>query len=339
MTSTTEPSPAAKVRRLSNAIQDAAIVRAAAELGLADAVGDAPTPVTEIAARVSADPATLARLLRALSVHGIFEQVTPDVYAHTDMSRALRRDAPGGLIHTVLTPADWGWAVWSRLADAVRAGRCLFPDIFGADFFTYLAEHPEAQERMFRGMTSWSDRANPALVSAMPLEGVRTVADMGAGSGTLLRAILEHAPHVSGIWFDIEATLPVVEDELRSGPLSERCTLVTGDYFHEVPFSADVYVFKLTLHMYDDEPCERILRNVAASAEPGARIVIADPLLQDPPEGKFVPAMDLHMLLVMGGKERTEQDYADLFKRAGLEFVGITPTGTELHLTVGRVPG
>lgn len=339
MTSTTGPSPAARVRRLSNSVQDAAIVRAAAELGLADAVGDGPTPVTEIAARVSAEPATLARLLRALTAYGIFEQVTPDVYTHTEMSRAMRRDHPGGLIHTLLTPSDWGWAMWGRLAESVRAGRCLFPDVFGTDFFDYLGEHPEAQARMFRGMTSWSDQMNPALVGALPLEGAGTVADMGAGSGTLLRAILEHAPHVSGVWFDTEATLAVVEDELLSGPLSERCALVTGDYFHEVPFSADLYVFKLTLHMYDDEPSERILRNVAASARPGARVVIADPLLQDPPESKFVPSMDLHMLLVMGGKERTEQDYADLFKRAGLEFTGITPTGTDLHLTVGRVPG
>jgi SAM-dependent methyltransferase len=338
MSSSMESSPAARVRRLSNSVHDAAIVRAAAELGLADAVGDGPTPVVEIAARVAAEPKALARLLRALVAYGIFEQVTPDTYAHTDMSRSMRRDAPGGLIDTLLTPSDWGWVMWGKLADAVRAGKCLFPDVFGTDFFGYLKDHPEAQARMFRGMTSWSDQMNPKLVRALPLEEAHTVADMGAGEGTLLRAILEHAPRLSGVWFDTEATLAVVDDELLSGPFSDRCALVTGDYFREVPFSADLYVFKLTLHMYEDDDCEQILRNVAASAKPGARIVIADPLLQDPPESKFVPSMDLHMLLVMGGKERTEQDYAALFKRAGLEFAGITPTGTDLHLAVGRVP-
>ncbi|NJP95662.1 MULTISPECIES: methyltransferase [Nonomuraea] len=339
MSSKTEPSPAARVRRLSNSVHDAAIVRAAAELGLADAVGDGPTPVREIAAKVDAEPKALARLLRALAAYGIFEQVTPDAYQHTEMSRSMRRDAPGGLIHTLLTPADWGWVMWGKLADAVRAGKCLFPDVFGTDFFTYLKDHPDAQARMFRGMTSWSDQMNPQLVRALPLEGARTVADMGGGEGTLLRAILEHNPHLSGVWFDIEPTLAVVDDELLSGPLSERCALVTGDYFREVPFDADVYVFKLTLHMYEDDDSEQILRNVAASAKPGARIVIADPLLQDPPESKFVPSMDLHMLLVMGGKERTEQDYAALFERAGLDFEGITPTGTDLHLAVARVRG
>ncbi|GAA3021943.1 methyltransferase [Streptosporangium longisporum] len=339
MTSTAEPSPAERVRRLSNSVHDAAIVRAAAELGLADAVGDGPTPVAEIAVRVAAEPKALARLLRALAAYGIFEQVTPDAYRHTDMSRTMRRDAPGGLIHTLLTPSDWGWVMWGRLADAVRAGKCLFPDVFGTDFFGYLKDHPEAQARMFRGMTSWSDQMNPRLVRALPLGEADTVADMGAGEGTLLRAILEHAPHLSGVWFDTEATLTVVDDDLLSGRLSDRCAMVTGDYFREVPFSADLYVFKLTLHMYEDDDCEQILRNVAASAKPGARIVIADPLLQDPPKGKFVPAMDLHMLLVMGGRERTEQDYAALFERAGLEFAGITPTGTDLYLAVGRVPG
>ncbi|MCF6470024.1 methyltransferase [Nonomuraea sp. MG754425] len=334
-----EPSPAARVRRLSNSVHDAAIVRAAAELGLADAVGEEPTPVAEIAKQVGAEPKTLARLMRALVAYDIFEQVTPDSYRHSDMSRTMRSDAPGGLIHTLLTPADWGWVIWSKLADAVRAGKTLFPDNFGTDFFGYLKEHPEAQARMFRGMTSWSDAMNPKLVQALPLEDARTVADMGGGEGTLLRAILEQGPHLSGVWFDTEATLAVVDDELLSGPVGDRCAFVTGDYFNEVPFAADLYVFKLTLHMYEDDDAERILRNVAASARPGARIIIADPLLQDPPQSKFVPSMDLHMLLVMGGKERTEQDYADLFERSGLKFDGITPTGTDLHLAVARVPG
>lgn len=336
--SSTEVSPAVAVRRLSNAKQSAAIVTAAAELGVADAVGDAPTDVGELAALVGAEPNALGRLMRALAALGIFRQVEPGRYEHTPMSRALREDAPARVVDTVLTGSSWGWTTWGRLTDAVRTGEPIFSDEYGTDFFTYLAQNPEDQARMFRGMTTWSDPMNVALVRAMRLDAVRSVADMGSGRGTLLRTMLEQVPHLSGIWFDTEPTLAVADEELRAGPLSERCRFVCGDFFTEVPFVSDAYVFKLTLHMYEDGPCEQILRNCVAAARPGARIIIADPVLTDPPQNAFVPTMDLHMLLVMGGRERTERDYAELFHRVGLTFAGITPTGVDLQVIEATVP-
>jgi C-methyltransferase len=317
-------------------MKGAAIVTSAAELGLADAIGDDPVEITQLAARVGADPDALTRLLRALISLGLFQQVAKNHYEHTEMSRTLRRDAPGGLIDTVLTGSDWGWATWGRLTDAVRSGKCIFPDLYGTDFFTHLGEHPAEQSRMFRGMTAWSDPMNPRLVEAMKLDRIGTVADVGAGRGTLLRTMLEHGSHLKGTWFDTEPTLAVVDEDLRA--MGDRCTFVSGDFFQEVPFASDLYVFKLTLHMYEDGACERILRNCKAAAQPGARIVIADPLLTDPPEGQFVPTMDLHMLLVMGGRERTADDYEALFERCGLKLTDIIPTQTDLHLIEATVP-
>ncbi|WP_410601148.1 methyltransferase [Amycolatopsis sp. lyj-90] len=335
---TEHQSPADQVFQLSNGMSAAAVVLAAARLGLADAVTEEPFEAKQLATAVGADPDALARLLRVLAAFGIFHQSAPGRYEHTDRSRAMRADHSDRLLDKLLTGSEWGWTMWGKLADAVRTGECAFPAEYGVGFFDYLGQNPEDQARMYRGMTAWSEQTHPMIADALDLSGARTVADMGGGKGALLRVLLEHNPHLSGVLFESEATRRVMDDELGTGALAARSTFVAGDFFREVPFTADVYLFKLTMHMYDDEQCVHILRNTAANARPGARIVIADPLLVDPPTHAFTPVMDLHMLLVMGGRERTEDDYARLLTSAGLEFTGITPTASVLHLAEATLP-
>jgi SAM-dependent methyltransferase len=328
--------PAEEVFKLVGGMSTAAIITTAAKLYLADAVGDEPVHAHDLATTLGLDADVLARLLRALAAFGVFRQVEPGVYEHTERSRAMRSDAPERLLDRLLTGADFSWQSWGMLPDAVRTGRCPLPNGFGSDFFTYLDHHPDAQSRMFRGITASFDPLLPHIADALDLDGARSVADIGGGRGTLLRLLLEREPHLRGVLFESESTLRVVDDRLRTGPLASRCDLVAGDFFQEITCDVDVYLFKLTLHMYDDEDCERILRNCAAAARPGARIVIADPLLTDPPRSPFAPTMDLHMLLLMGGRERTADDYQALVERSGLHLKAITPLprSTSLELAI-----
>ncbi|GAA4203634.1 methyltransferase [Streptosporangium oxazolinicum] len=330
-------SPAEAVFRLSTGMSAAAIVLAAARLRIADAVGDEPMPVRDIAVKLGADPDALTRMLRALAAFGVFRQVDPATYEHTDMSRAMRTDHPERVHDRLLTGGDWGWTMWSKLPQAIRTGKSAFKEEYGTDFFSYLDANPDAQDMIYRGVTAWSDPMLPGMVDALDLTGVRTFADMGGGRGALLRLVLQRNPHMNGLLFEDERTLRVVLDDLRTGELATRCRLVSGDFFEKVEYPADLYFFKLTLHMYDDEWVARALRSCAEAAAPGARVVIADPLLTDPPVHPFASSMDLHMLLVMGGRERTEEGYRAVFERAGLRFRGMTPTEGVLHLAEGEV--
>ncbi|TDC08150.1 hypothetical protein E1267_11070 [Nonomuraea longispora] len=338
--STQQPvSPAEAVFRLSNGMSVAAIVLAAARLRIADAVGDGPRSVSDIAARLGADEDALTRMLRALAAFGIFRQVDPTTYVHTEMSRAMRTDHPERLHDRLMTGGDWGWTMWGRLPEAIRTGERAFDKEYGTDFFAYLDADPDAQDMIYNGVTAWSDQMLPSIVDALDLTGVRTFADMGGGKGALLRLLLQRHPHVEGLLYEDERTLRVVMDDLRTGELASRCRLASGDFFEKVEHAADLYLFKLTLHMYDDEKVARALRNCAAAAAAGARVVIADPMLTDPPQHPFAPSMDLHMLLVMGGRERTESGYRAVFERAGMRFRGVTPTDSVLFLAEGEVVG
>ncbi|GHH72043.1 methyltransferase [Streptosporangium violaceochromogenes] len=330
-------SPAEAVFRISNGMSAAAVVLAAARLRIADAVGDGSESVQDIATKLDADADALARMLRALAALGIFRQVDPATYAHTDMSSAMRSDHPGRLHDKLMTGGDWGWTMWGRLPQAVRTGECAFVKEYGTDFFSYLDANPDAQDMIYSGMTAWSDPMLPSIVDAIDLTGVRTFADMGGGKGALLHLLLQRNPQIEGLLFEDERMLRVVPDALRTSDPARRCRLVSGNFFEKVEHAADLYLFKLTLHMYDDERVVRALRNCAKAAAPGARIVIADPLLTDPPVTPFAPSMDLHMLLIMGGRERTESDYKAVFERAGLRFRGVTPTDSVLHLVEGEV--
>ncbi|MGH3694672.1 MAG: methyltransferase [Pseudonocardiaceae bacterium] len=323
----------------------AAIVQAAARLGIPDAIDDDPVAVDELAAVVSADAHTLGRLMRALSTHEVFTQVSPGKYAHTDLSRLLRKDAEFGLVHLVLwIGAPWTWQAWQRLDDAVRTGKSVIPDIFGKDFFTYLREDaPEAQEAFNKAMTQTSRLTSDKVAKAIDLTGVNVVADIAGGQGNLLSTLLRLHPQVNGVLFELEAVLPSADPSLRDGgELADRATLVGGDCIREVPVRADLYILKSLLD-WPDVNSITTLRNIAESADPGARVLVVDNLVDaDVQEMKATTAKDLLLLLNVGGQMHTLRDFQDLFERANYSFGGIRSvpdTFPSLYLIEAIVPG
>ncbi|MDH2429201.1 methyltransferase [Sphaerisporangium sp. TRM90804] len=314
-------------------------VVAAAELRLADAIGDEPVPVEELATKVGADPDALFRLMRALTTLGLFRASGERSFAHTELSAGLRSDAPERLLDMILLEgAEWGWKLSSRLAEPVRTGKPLFPEIYGKDLFSYFMEdEPEAGQVFDRAMTAISESAVGPIVDALDVTGVRKVVDVGGGQGSVVRAILQRNPGLSGVVFDIEPALGDAHAELRDGELSSRTELIAGDCRESVPVTADLYLFRHVLHMWDDEGAARILRNVAASAAPGARVVAIEQLVTEGPDGQYVALLDLHMLAVGGGRARSELDFARLFEKAGLRLTRVTPTSAGDQLVEAEV--
>lgn len=333
------PPPAQAVAELGWGMWASAVVQAAAQLRLADAVGDAPATVEEIAAEAGADAGALRRLMRALVAFGIFRQAGPDRYAHSEASRAMRSDAEVSLTDIMLTGGDWGWAMWGKLAQSVRSGTCAFQDTYGKDLFTYFHEDDNAAgAACLKGYAAQSRAMNPGVVKALDLSSARTFCDVGGGHGSLVLSLLQGNPHVNGVLFDRQHAIDSAVPELCEGPLADRVELVVGDCFEKVP-AADVHLIRQVLHMWDDDACHTVLSNCVAAGHPGGRVVLLEQLVADPPETPWDALMDLHMLLVMGGWERTEEEYKAMFERAGMEFAGVTPTGTPLRLIEGRIPG
>ncbi|MGH3762766.1 methyltransferase [Actinophytocola sp.] len=311
------------------------LLKSAVELRLPTEIGDEPVAVGDLADRVGADASALARLLEALSSFGFFRRVDGDRYAHTPRSAPLAQDAGGTLAE--LFTADWMWQTWDELTTAVRTGTSPFAHRHGKDFFGYLTQdNPGAAGLFNKAMTLLTGSANEA--ESLDLSTTDTVVDVGGGQGVLLRDLLVRHPRLRGVLFDIEPVIARALPELRQEPLADRCSVIAGSAFGSVPEGADAYVLRNVLHMWNDEDCARALENVVRVAAPGARVLVIELVLPERPDHPFPPLLDLQMLLLLGGRERSEAKFAELFERAGLKYAGITRTSTMFDVVEARVP-
>jgi SAM-dependent methyltransferase len=279
------------------------------ELGVPDGLAHGPRPVDELAAEAGADAETLHRLLRALASDGVFAEEEPGVFRHTEASDTLRS---GG-----------GWAefaqlfggVWHRAAGEIRADgqQPAFERVHGTDYWSWLAAHPGEREIFDRAMEEGKERRAERL-EAVEWRGDETVVDVGGGSGSLLVTLLAGRPGLRGIVFDLPET---VRDEEALG---ERIEFVEGSFFDRVP-EGDVYVLGTVLHDWDDESATRILRTIRRSAPEGSRLLILDAVLPPGNEPNGTKWLDVLMLALLGGKERSEEQWRELLAAGGFEPV------------------
>ena len=312
------------------------LMRTAFDLGLPDEIGDEPEPLPQLAERVGADPAALRRLLRGLTRLGMFQPVGDDRYAATRLSALMRTDdSSTGL--AAFANEEWMWQLWGDLTRAVRTGETPFPKLFGKNFFDFITEDaPETGERFNLAMTRGIGATNEAVAAVLDLSGASEVVDVGGGQGTMLRDLLRANPHLGGVLFDIPSALDDVDEELRTD-LAERAEVVSGDAMESVP-AADAYTFRTILHNWDDESCVRMLESCAAAGGSGARVHIVEVLVPESGQvSDFAAMMDLQMFMLFGSKERTEPEYAELFRRAGLSLVGSRPTDSQFSIIEARV--
>ncbi|WP_328536694.1 methyltransferase [Streptomyces sp. NBC_00344] len=332
--------PAMRLRELAFGAACAAAVRAAARLGVADALAESPAPVEEIATALRIEPEPLRRLLRALSCYGVFAENEDGTFVHTDMSRLLREDDPQSLRYIALWCTEpWTWDVWPRLDDAVRSGSSVFRQVFGKEFFDHLHQDATESAQVFnRAMTTSSMQSALDVAALLDLAGVSTVADIGGGQGHVLASLLEKHPEIQGTLVDLPGVVARADSRLRDGgPLSGRARIVAGDCRQNIPVDADLYIIKNILE-WDDESTRKTLRNVIAAARPGARVVIIENLVDDSPSMRFTTAMDLLLLLNVGGAKHTRQSLVDRMTAAGLVVGEIRPVNAYLHAFECTVP-
>ena len=304
------------------------LLGAACQLGLPDAVGAYDSVgIADLAGRLRCHEGTVYRLVRTLAAFGVFAIDAEGTVSHTDASRELRGDAeaPHHLAARFWTlPAVW--AAWGKLGEAVRTGEAAFPLANdGQTFFGHLGETP-ADQRLFRSfMQSGFAGRHEAVASALALGEAETVVDVGGGSGALLRAILGRHPDARGILYDRPEVVAGAPAVLDTPELQGRCGVVGGDFFHAVPAGGTTYLLCWILHDWPDEAATAILRSVRAAMPAGGRLVIVDRLLDADP-GKcdaFDLLEDINMLVLLGGRERTEAEFNALMAASG--FAPIMP--------------
>ncbi|MCX4858632.1 acetylserotonin O-methyltransferase [Streptomyces canus] len=339
-TAQTAPPPSMRLRELVFGAACAAAVRAAARLGVADALDDSPLAVEDLAAAVKTEPKTLRRLLRALSCYGLFAERPDGTFAHTDMSRLLREDDPNSLRAIALWCTEpWTWDAWPLLDEAVRTGRNVVEDLYGKEFFPYLNEDaPESADVFNRAMTTSSVQSARDVAQFLDLSGSTSVADIGGGQGHVVASLLEKYPALHGTLLDLPRVVDNVDPRLRAGgALADRTRLVPGDCREAVPVRADVYIIKNILE-WDDDSTTRVLRNVIAAGGPGARVVVIENLVDDSPSMRFSTAMDLLLLLNVGGAKHTTESLTGRLTEAGLVIDDVRPVNPYLHAFDCTIP-
>ena len=318
-----EVQPADLVADLAKAHIAARCLHVVASTGVADAVGDAGASPAQIAAQVGANADALDRVLRLLAAHGVFAHAPGGRYVHTAASRLLQSENPQSLRSYVrMTGLPAFWNGFGDLESATRAGR---PASDWAGLLEYFASHADESAIFNAAMVSKSRAVLPAVVTAYDFGSCRTIADIGGGRGHLLAAILERAPAARGILFE----LPHVIADAAAGP---RLTLQAGSFFDDPLPGADTYLLMDLVHDWDDADAARILAAVRRAAPAKARLLIIETLVAEQPGPHFGKTLDIIMLAVTGGKERTRTQYARLLDAAGFRIDRVIPTASQYSI-------
>jgi C-methyltransferase len=330
------------VKELALGMCNSAMVMVVTKLGIADKIDDEPVPLTDLAEAVSADTATLGRLLRAMEVRGVFQEVGENHFAHTDMSRLLREDHPKSLhwlVRWLVEP--WTWMAWPQLDQVVRTGQPVFPGQYGKEFFAYLSEDAPVSQAIFnRAMSQTSSYTSEAIADVVDLSGATRIVDIGGGQGHLLCTLLRRNPHVQGILYDLPAAVDQADAALRpGGELADRAAARPGSCLESVPGGCDVYILKNLLEMWEDDKVVQALHNVAITAPAGAKALIIQNLIDSSAEMKLMTATDMMLMINVGGRRHRRRHLEDLIARSGLELDEIQPIQRgSLFVIHARVP-
>jgi hypothetical protein len=314
-TSTTPPAvpPQARFFQWVGGFASLMLCHSLVKTGVIEQLADGPHTVGELAEACHLHAPTLYRALRMATVLELTAQ-EGDRYSLPEASRVLLKEAPGGLYNGVMMMGHEGYQrPWQNFTYSLKTGASAFTHVMGAPFFDYLEQNPELGIPFQQQMVVYS-MADPALAAAYDFLPFRTVCDVGGGTGSFLKRILEAHPHLSGILFD----LPGVVANHLLGDLAERAEVVAGSFFEPVP-SADLLILKTILHDWSDEKCALILARCREALPPDGRLLIIDRLLQEPMDLMSL-FYDLHMLVQIGGRERTEAELRALLADAGLQM-------------------
>jgi hypothetical protein len=324
--------PVQTLLRISNGIVQVACLRAALESNAADQLMGGPKAVDDIAATAGLNEDALYRCLRVLAAEQIFTEVAPRVFANTDVSALMVAGHPMKLRDNLL----WGtskftFRTFTAFMHSVQTGEPCIEKVFGVPAFEYFPTDPETNTEFNNGMTAISAMVVPSVLDSYDFSDIGTLCDVAGGHGFLLTSILAKHPDVKGILFDLDHVIEGARPRIEQMGLASRCTTTSGDFFASVP-TADSYIMKHIIHDWEESRAVTILTNCAKAMSSNGKILLVECLIKGPDVPDFGKVLDIFMLTMPGGKERTEQEYAKLLAKAGLKINRIVPNRSPLSL-------
>lgn len=314
----TDSAAFAKLGEMISGYQLSAAISVAAELGLADLLIDGPKSSDELAALTKTHAPSLYRLMRALAAVDVFHEGANKSFSLTPTSQGLRSDAKPSLRpQAILVGRPYYPATWNALGHSVRTGENAFRHLYGKGLWEWRAERPEESAIFDASMTGNSESMFAAMLDAYDFSGFSKVMDVGGGQGALISSILARNPGQKGLLFDQPH---VVSGELLPEDIASRCEVVGGDFFKSVPAGADAITMKWILHDWPDAECIEILKVCRKAIAPGGKLLVLERVVAGPNEGRSIKFTDLTMLLLPGGLERTEAEFAALLEAGGFRL-------------------
>jgi SAM-dependent methyltransferase len=305
----------------------------AVELDLADALRNGPSSAEEVADRTKTKPAITSRILRALSSMGLVEQIDETRFGLTALGGLLCRDTPRSLNHLVrMVGSPWHNRLWESVVESARSGRAGAEEAFGTNMWAYFDAHQADGQNFDAAMTEVSNTFSADAVDVADFSGISRLVDVGGGRGQLLARILRRYPDMVGVVFDRPGVEEGARALIQQQGLADRCSFVGGDFLHSVAEGGDGYMICHTLHNWSDPDAVRILRNCRAAIKPRGKLMVLDIVIKPPGEPDWGKLMDVEMLAMFGGRERTPEEFAKMFQESGfvLERVVRTPSSTSI---------
>jgi hypothetical protein len=294
-------------------------IYAAAALGIADHLVDGPLPVDELAGRCKAHPPSLYRMLRALAAVGIFSEGDGRSFELTPLGECLRKDRLGPI--ALMFHSSWHDRAWDHLLPALTSGKPAFEIAHGLPAYDWFRRHPAAAEEFHSANAVKARRFHQAFLAAYDFSGSTSVADIGGGQGALMLEILSAHPHLEGLVFDLPEAVGRAEECVGASDVDQRCRLVAGNFFTEVPGGVDVYILANVLHNWGDDQCGSILFNCCKAMLPGAKLLVIEAVVSPGNSFSIAKLLDIEAMVMGAGGERTEAEYRNLLTECG--FVDI----------------
>lgn len=301
------------------------VIHAVARLGIADRLASGPRSSDELASEVDAHPEGLYRLLRGAISTGLVQEVSPRTFTLTPMGQLLRSEVPGSMRDMAIGMcAHSHWLPWGRLTEAVRTHHSTTKAALGTDIWEYFAQHPEEGTLFAKTMGALTLLVAQEIPRHHDFSRYARVADVGGSQGVLLEAVLRASPSCRGILFDLPRVIEGARARLESVGMAGRVELVGGSFFEPIIPAAECYLVKHIIHDWADAPATAILRNIHQGAPAGARLILVERVMPEDGQLSIMPLMDLNMLVMADGRERTAREFQALLEATGWELERVT---------------
>ena len=337
----TQPEPTAEAHAVPPAVQMVQLLAgfqlsqalyAAARLGIADRLRSGPQDAAALAAEVGADAPSLRRVLRTLASIGVFTQTADGRFGLAPLGETLTQDSPASMRDLAIMWMETHYGPFGGLLDTVRTGRCAATTYYGKPFFSWLSGHPEQAERFSHAMANLTNGIKLGAIGSCDFTSAGRIVDVGGADGAVLAHILAVSPSATGTAFDLPHVVAEAEPRLADYGLGDRLRLAAGDFFTAVPEGADTYLLSMVLHDWSDAEASRLLANIKAAAPAGARLIAFELVVPDGAEPHMAKMIDMTMMGMLNGRERTQAEYRTLLEQAGFTFLGVTGTPTPVSI-------